>query len=382
MSNLPMSVHLSDSARFPAHGASAGVKFAPEFELVLECCRRNFRSAGDEPIRPAEQVDWTRFIGLVRFHGVEGLAWAALADVDLPDRVSAALSADAKAIAAQNLRTAAESSALRSAFEASGIELLFIKGLTLSRLAYGDAFIKMSSDIDVLVDSRDIEKAAEILLQLGLRPLVPAEASVRDIVRWHSASKESAWIRRDSGQIVELHSRLVDNQRLIPGIGMSSPRQEVEIGAGRTLPTLVTDELLAYLFVHGACSAWYRLKWICDVSALLSGMSAEEIERLYRSARFRTAGRAAAQALLLAHHLFGAQVSPSLRDELNSDSVNRMLTSVALRKLMKAREPTEHLGGTAIFHLSRPFLLEGWAFAISELNRQLQDIARRRLFFR
>jgi hypothetical protein len=262
------------------------------------------------------------------------------------------------------------------------VDLIFVKGITLSRLAYGDPFIKTSSDIDILVKAEDIEKAAGLLRELGLRPLVPADASLGGLVRWHAASKESAWIKSDTGQVVELHTRLVDNERLIPAIGMSSPRQEVEIGPGRTLPTLCDYDLVAYLFVHGACSAWYRLKWIADVSAILSRMDAGEIERVYRFARARSAGRAAAQALLLAQRLFDAPVSSVLANELKGDPVNRMLVEVALRKLLKAQEPTERFGGTAIFHLSRPFLLEGWAFALNDLGRQIQDIARRRLFFR
>jgi hypothetical protein len=141
-------------------------------------------------------------------------------------------------------------------------------------------------------------------------------------------------------------------------------------------------DLVAYLFVHGACSAWYRLKWIADVSAILGRMDAGEVERVYRFARARSAGRAAAQALLLAQRLIDAPVSSVLANELNGDPVNRMLVEVALRKLLKAQEPTERFGGTAIFHLSRPFLLEGWAFALNDLGRQIQDIARRRLFFR
>lgn len=358
------------------------MKFAPEFVLALECCRRNFPSAVSGPIRPVAGLDWPRFIDLVRFHGIEALAWGALADADLPESAASILAADAKAIAAENLRAAAESSVLCSAFGTAGVDLLFVKGVTLSRLAYGDPFIKTSSDIDILVKTEDIEKAANLLHDLGFRALVPAGASLSAIVRWHEASKESAWIKSDTGQVVELHTRLVDNERLIPGIGMSSPRQQVELGQGRTLPTLCADELAAYLFVHGACSAWYRLKWIADVSAILGGMDAGEIERFYRFARAQTAGRAAAQALLLANRLFGLQVSSTLQDELNRDPVNRMLAEVALRKLMKAQEPTERLGGTAIFHLSRPFLLEGWGFAVNDLGRQIQDIVRRRLFFR
>ena len=83
------------------------------------------------------------------------------------------------------------------------------------------------------------------------------------------------------GLNVELHRRLADSLELIPGIGVGSPRQEVEVAPGVVLPTLAPDELFAYLCVHGASSAWFRLKWVTDLAALLCDCTAAEIARLY-----------------------------------------------------------------------------------------------------
>ncbi len=373
-----MSVHLSISALPSATEQPAHVTFAPEFQLALDCCRWNFTAGGGAPVAPPPGLDWSRFVELVRFHRIQGLARSALAVGTPPDEALDELFADSRTIAAANLKAAAHCALLHEALRAAGIDVLFIKGLTLSALAYGDAFLKMSSDIDILVDPENVGPAAAVLRRTGHRLVVPREDA--DVIRWHGTSKESSWLHAKSGLYVELHSALVDNPRLIPGIGMSSPRQEVPIGGVGTLPTLATDELVAYLFVHGASTAWFRLKWIADISALLHRRGPAEAERLYRFARNRRAGRAPAQALLLAGRLFALPLPPGVQDDIERDRLNRLLAASALRQMENAREPTERIAGTIPMRLSKAFLMKGAAFPVAELARQVADVARRRFF--
>lgn len=73
---------------------------------------------------------------------------------------------------------------------------------------------------------------------------------------------------------------LADNRRVITGIGTSSPLQQMEIARGVLPPTLAADELMIYLCVHGASSAWFRLKWIANLGALPAGRQPDDIARL------------------------------------------------------------------------------------------------------
>ncbi|MFL6733222.1 MAG: nucleotidyltransferase family protein [Sphingomicrobium sp.] len=340
---------------------------------MVGCCRWNFTAADglSQPATPND-LDWVRFVQLARYHRVQGLVWNALAQeaAAVPDYARGALTADARQIAATNLGIAKECAELREDFERSAIPLLFVKGLTVGALAYCSPMLKMGWDIDLLIDPADLRVAADLLTRRGYSLRLPS--TQRQLHSWHARSKESVWIRGDCLH-VELHTRLADNRHMIPGLGVHSPGQLVKVDFNLTLPTLAEDELFAYLAVHGASSAWFRLKWISDFAALVHGRDPEDIARLYSRSQEFGAGRAAGQALLLADALFDLLAgAPALRDNLRSERATRLLCHAALRMLTKgSREPTEQRLGTLTIHWTQFLLQRGAGYMLSELRRQL-----------
>ena len=348
---------------------------SPEFLLVVECCRSAFSGGDQERVAGlAARVNWSRFVRTARFHRVQGLVWKSLSSLGkaVPANVATQLAADAREIAAANLRVALESRELRATFTQAGVAMVFVKGLTVSSLAYGDSWLKMGWDIDVLIDGADIDEAGALLAGRGyIRILPDPEVGLRS---WHHRRKESVW--RSGDVHVELHTRLVDNLRLIPNIDVHSERREVELAPGISLPTLASDELFAYLCVHGASSLWFRLKWITDLAAILQQCDPHEIARLYAKSQMLGAGRASSSALLLADRLFGSLRDSQLRHKLSRDRANRWLCQAALGQLAgrpEPREPTEVVGGTFAIHVSQLALLPGLRFKAEEFLRQARD---------
>ena len=344
-----------------------------EFLFMAACAKSLFDPS--ERSRLAAQagaVDLGKLTGLAARHRIEGIVWSALrgAGIDTGVPVLEPLGHAARTISQQGLRAAAESARLQSAFALAGIDLLFLKGLAVGQLAYGNAFVKRSWDIDVLVAPDAVGAAADLLRQAGYWCGSPGERA--DLVRWHGANKESVWHSADELHHVELHSRLADNPELIPAVGMASPRQTVAIAPGIALPTLASDDLFAYLCVHGASSAWFRLKWIADFAGLLRDCDGAGIERLYWRSQELGAARSAAQALMVADAVFGLPLPPALRAGLEQSAANRWLAALALRDLAAPREPTGRRLGTAGIHLSQLLLKPGPFFAWRELRRQVR----------
>jgi hypothetical protein len=142
------------------------------------------------------------------------------------------------------------------------------------------------------------------------------------------------------------------------------------------LPTLTRDELFAYLCVHGASSAWFRLKWISDLAGLLHRQSGEMIERMFYRSQALGTERAAGQALLLANRLFGSLCETDLRDKLASDRSTRRLASAAYAQLSGSPlEPTTVRLGTWRIHLTQFALGRGLGFKLDEFTRQSRDAA-------
>jgi hypothetical protein len=264
---------------------------------------------------------------------------------------------------------------LKQGFAAAGVPVLFIKGVTLAALAYGTLSLKMGWDIDILVPPDAIGFAADALSQAGYRLVIPEISTRSDQVeQWHQRFKESVWHNDERATYVELHTALVDNQMLLRGLSAFEETQEVDVAKGVRLPTLSNEALFAYLSVHGASSAWFRLKWAADLAALLDERDAPQIEALYRISQQMGAGRAAAQSLLLCAHLFGTNLGTKLGSRLMSDAASLRLFRWALRSMAGrsvATELDEMRLGTALIHLSQLELLPGWRFKLREAWRQI-----------
>ncbi len=349
---------------------------SPELAFVVDCCGAAF-----DPSRRVllgdRSFDWQLFVRLCQFHRVQGLVWRGLSrSVEVvPVDVVQRLSAEAAQIAAANLQSVAERRQLLTEFQRAEISLLFVKGLTLGELAYRTISIKAAVDIDILIEPRRLVEATAVLRTLGYVLRQPNDAtSQEELAKWHDLRKESTWSKSGSSSHLDLHTRLADNPRLIPGLGVASPRQMIEVAPGASLPTLARDELFAYLAVHGASSNWFRIKWITDFAALIHGSSADELERLYDRSQILSAGRAPGQALLVADWLYGSLGQASaLKRRLEQSRSTRLLAKIAMRQIAGSREPIEPTSrrlGTAAIHYSQFLLLPGASFKASEFVRQ------------
>jgi hypothetical protein len=345
-----------------------------EFTLLVAACRSLFdpaaRSGTAELAR--ERLDWGRFERLASFHRVQGLADGGLrkAGVGPPDE----LHRHAQFVVARNLENIAACSELLDRFGCAGLSILFLKGLPLGVLAYGTPWLKAAVDIDLLIEDDRLEDAVSVLRSLEFRREHGGPEGIGALRTWHRFRKDSEWVKPDSSVRIDLHTRLTDNPWLLPAVGIDSARQDVDLARGIRLPSLADDELFAHLCVHGASSAWFRLKWITDLAALLRPKQEKEIVRLYRRSQELGAGRAAGQALLLAHDLYESlENCPGLLKELARDGRSRWLYRQALRQLAGGAEPVEptagHLG-TLRIHMTQFLLQPGLKFKASELVRQ------------
>ncbi len=351
-------------------------RLSAEFEFLAACCRWPHEAAtlGRIEELASASLDWDEVTGLAGRHRVEGLVHHALTATraDVPDKAREAFAVRARAIAAESLVQTALAIRLDQWLSEARIDFLFVKGATLAMLAYGDLSVKQARDIDLLVAPDQAQKAASILRREGFALFYPSQALDEEgFALWMNHCKESSWTRGDT--LVELHSALADNDRLLAGLDAASARQDVPVGSGRTLPTLEPNGLFAYLCVHGAIHGWSRLKWLADLAAFAGRQEEQALEAMYRHAQAIGAGRSAAQALLLSNQLLALPIPSKLLSEILGDRRNRWLASLALRTMAGTgtRELDDQMLGTVGLNLSHFLLGRGISYKFSEAGRKL-----------
>lgn len=257
-----------------------------------------------------------------------------------------------------------ESGRITRAFSRASVPHLFLKGQALGALAWGDPLIKRQADIDLLVPLRAIGKAAALLASAGFVQEVP-DPSV-DTADWHRRSKESLW-RNDDGVMLDLHSRAADHPSLLLQVTAGVSPQMVELGGGVAVPTLPVDMQIPYLAVHGASSAWFRLKWLADFAALVHRTPPAVLDDLAERSWQLGAGRTVVAALVLSHRVFGTR----LPEGLWFDRGAATLVGLSLDMLADEREPTDRRFGTLKIHRAQLLMAPGSHYFLSELLRQL-----------
>lgn len=340
----------------------------PMLTLLIDCCRPHLSDADLALIGSRlGAADGARFAMLARRHRVEGLAWRTVTRTGIVPMGARPIGEAARRIAAEGFAMALESGRINGAFSRASLPHLFVKGQTLGALAWSDPLLKHQLDIDVLVPATAIGKAARLLESLGYVQQVP-DPSV-DTADWHRSRKESQW-RSDDGILLDLHSRLGDHPALLPTAVATVSPQMVEVPGGIVLPTLPDRLLLPYLAVHGASSAWFRLKWLADFAALAARTPPATLSTIADQAPRLGAGRTLAAALILANRLLGTR----LPEDLEADGATLRLVAIATAMLSDEREPTARRFGTLPIHRSQLLMVPGSHYFLGEFMRKLGQL--------
>jgi hypothetical protein len=133
-----------------------------------------------------------------------------------------------------------------------------------------------------------------------------------------------------------------------------------------TLPTFATDELLLYLSIHGATHAWFRLKWLADVAALLREGGPNAALRLLELADAHNVRRPVAATSELSRQIFQMTVSP-----IRMDAATRLLIRIAIGALTAGGAsigPCSTRFGTTPISLLHYLLHDDWRFRRDELK--------------
>lgn len=234
----------------------------------------------------------------------------------LPGPVIGAIQAEARANGFAALAQRNESLHLAQAFEAVGINAVWLKGWSLAEQLYGAPGLRHSNDIDVLVDADERCTAARCLRDAGYVP--GEEHRMRARLIGHPAiraeCKDVQYHNAETGLIVELHWR-TSHFRDWPELLDLDERPVLLPGVTGPVKIMVPGPLgqLVYLAGHGQQHMYGRLKWLLDIARIVQQRGLEQLDDDLGRADAAGVGRVVRLALHLAYRVFAAAVPDGAR---------------------------------------------------------------------
>ncbi|HEX7980633.1 MAG TPA: nucleotidyltransferase family protein [Gemmatimonadaceae bacterium] len=302
------------------------------WRLLIACARH---AAGLTSAPEVSQVadaidDWAHVERRASAHGlVPWLARALSQDGFAPGGGHASIVAAANASAGRTLAQVRRLNELVGALADVGVTALPYKGPVLSLQLYGDLALRQSVDLDLVVpfDAYDVARAA--LVRRGLPP------------RWgHSARQERtlfAWLGHapfgEGDDFVELHWRFADRRFpfALDARDVLHRAQQIRV-AGRMLPLMATDDLLAVLSMHAARHLFERLEWVSGVTRLLVAAPMEPASLMARAHALR-ARRTLAVSVHVAAQLLDFPLDDAWRRALAEERAAAPLAEQMVREL-------------------------------------------------
>ncbi|HKS09341.1 MAG TPA: nucleotidyltransferase family protein [Pyrinomonadaceae bacterium] len=244
-----------------------------ENELLLCIARRELRDDQRAELRHRanQSLDFDYLFNKAQAHGLLPLLQkhlAATAADLLPGHFLSRLKRETVANSQNVLHLTGRQLTLSKLFEENNIPLCIFKGSLLSQMAYGEIALRAAGDIDALIRPQDFTRARQLLESLGYE--MSPTLTPRSLDSHLNHHCELQFMRDDWFTVVDLHWALAPKSFVfkLETEDVMSRLQPVEL-AGAKIKTLVTEDLILYLSMHGAKHLWRGLEWISSLGELI-----------------------------------------------------------------------------------------------------------------
>ncbi|MCK9625810.1 MAG: nucleotidyltransferase family protein [Bacteroidales bacterium] len=151
----------------------------------------------------------------------------------------------------------------------AGISFVSIKGPLLSYRIYGDASVRFSHDIDLLVEADSLDVIITLMreahYELSEGVFWSDDKFKQDIIR--QSTHHLSFFNKELEFCVEIHWTLTVNSPIHKDVTEKLLKQNLTTMnfVGRNFIVLNKEFELTYLIIHGSKHKWSRLKWLVDI---------------------------------------------------------------------------------------------------------------------
>lgn len=288
-----------------------------ELRLILELLKKDNREFIEaNSLELVVGIDWDLFIKQAIHHRVYPVLHTKCKEISehlIPPNVIQKLSLEYKRNTFNMLQLSAEMERVSKIFTENHIRLLFLKGPVIAHDLYGDISLRTSSDLDFLIPINELEKAEEIIENLGYEKDDYFTSVLND---WKWRHHHVTYFHPQKRMKLEIH------WKLNPGLGFEPSFEELWSRKRKSNLTtnpvylLGKEDLFCFLTSHGARHGWSRLRWLLDIHQ----MTGQDIDwgktnmllKVYHS------HRVGAQALVLSTKLLHSKISDTMEPILDN----------------------------------------------------------------
>ncbi len=315
-----------------------GLPLRPEEKLLVMAARVRLLPAEREALRESllQDVAWDRLVPTAAALGLVPLLHRTFAMDEFRDRVPPAV----RAALARGAHSAACMMAIQmegldlavAALRRAGIEPVLLKGAALALTLYEQPALRPMQDLDLLVRQEEVERAAGVLTELGLRAIRTSRG--RDFYDAHHHAVPMI----DSGGrlLVEIHRGIAR-----PAAGLYvDPAPLIEWAAvvesnGRRYRVLSLEDQFLHAAIHLSHTDRFigKLRDLLDIDALVDSAKDLDWGTILEAARSSTASRSLYTTLDLSRRLLGTPIPREVLSELSRSARWDPLAAGALRAL-------------------------------------------------
>ncbi len=321
------------------HAQGQARHLTPELACVLAAVRSYFQPGW--PLAAREGIDWPRVVELAERHAVVPLLDRALhTTTGISTEVLENLRTRTLIAAQFDLLLNRELASLLQLLGCERIPVIVLKGPVLRAILYGDAALRTCTDLDLLVDPRDVVRTKKLFEARGLR--------LESVVHWQGEDaclrgrdSEVSFYRSSDEARVDLHWRLLPGYfpRAFDQRELWKDLRLVPV-ASEFAPTLPPERLLLFLCAHGTKHLWDRLGWICDVARFLQVETGLDWDSVLKQAARSDTTRTLLLGLRLASELLGAELPPSIAPLAADPMIGALAAAVQERMAREIPAPT------------------------------------------
>ena len=351
----------------------------PEVELFLCCARARLDEERIARLRQllVETLDWNYILRFAESHGLVPLLYYHLhhhAPANVPPAIYEKLRDRFRRISALNVYLSGELRRLLKLFATVDIDAIPYKGPALAAQAYGNIALRCFCDLDILVRQSDVLRVKELLIAEGYE-LYPQLNGVQQALMLRTQCN-LPFTRDNHRLIVEIHW-LVSARLFSAPLDAENLWENVKLDTfeGMKIKTLLPEDLLLALCVHGTKHLWERLSWIADIAQLLEIHPELKWSELLKRARRTGTERMLLLGLFVAHDLLGAKMPEGVIGQLESDREIIKMARQIYSQLFAEGNKASGISGYFLFQLKARRRLRDkfnyWRYAISPTEEDL-----------